>query len=124
MAQDKNEFPENKGMELYEYIVDNVDTLPESPDEIVMKLREVDNSGQFLASTARFLAAVDRERYEKWLTPLIEGAIERDRERRYIGSLLEAIWGADYEERYEELKQTDNNFRRIYRRIHPEDDAM
>lgn len=124
MAQDKNDFPENKGMELYEYIVDNVDALPESPDEIVAKLRAVDNSGQFFASTARFLAAVDRERYEKWLTPLIEGAIERDRERRYIGSLLEAIWGADYEDRLEQLKQTDNNFRRIYRRIHPEDDAM
>ncbi len=124
MAQDKNDFPENKGMELYEYIVDNVDALPESPDEIVAKLRAVDNSGQFFASTARFLAAVDRERYEKWLTPLIEGAIERDRERRYIGSLLEAIWGADYEDRLEQLRQTDNNFRRIYRRIHPEDDAM
>lgn len=124
MAQDKNDFPENKGMELYEYIVDNVDALPESPDEIVAKLRAVDNSGQFFASTARFLAAVDRERYEKWLTPLIEGAIERDRERRYIGSLLEAIWGADYEDRLEHLRQTDNNFRRIYRRIHPEDDAM
>ena len=124
MAQDKNDFPENKGMELYEYIVDNVDALPESPDEIVAKLRAVDNSGQFFASPARFLAAVDRERYEKWLTPLIEGAIERDRERRYIGSLLEAIWGADYEDRLEHLRQTDNNFRRIYRRIHPEDDAM
>lgn len=124
MAQDKNESLENKGMELYEYIVDNVETLPELPDEIVAKLKAVDNSGQFLASTARFLAAVNRERYEKWLTPLIEAAIDRDRERRYIGSLLEAIWGARYEDNAEELKQTDNNFRRIYRRIHPEEDAM
>lgn len=111
-------------MEIYEYIVDNVETLPETPDDTVTKLKAADNSGQFLASTARFLAAVDRERYEKWLTPLIEAAIERDRERRYIGSLLEAIWGEGYEEHVDELKQSDNNFRRIYRRIHPEDDAM
>lgn len=125
MAQDNtNELPENKGMEIYEYIVDNVETLPETPDDTVTKLKAADNSGQFLASTARFLAAVDREHYEKWLTPLIEAAIERDRERRYIGSLLEAIWGEGYEEHADELKQSDNNFRRIYRRIHPEDDAM
>lgn len=125
MAQDNtNELPENKGMEIYEYIVDNVETLPETPDDTVTKLKAADNSGQFLASTARFLAAVDREHYEKWLTPLIEAAIERDRERRYIGSLLEAIWGEGYEENADELKQSDNNFRRIYRRIHPEDDAM
>lgn len=125
MAQDNtNELPENKGMEIYEYIVDNVETLPETPDDTVTKLKAADNSGQFLASTARFLAAVDRERYEKWLTPLIEAAIERDRERRYIGSLREAIWGEGYEEHVDELKQSDNNFRRIYRRIHPEDDAM
>ena len=54
----------------------------------------------------------------------MEGAIEKDRERRYIGSLLEALWGSDYEEHVAELKETDNNFRRIYRRIHPEEDAM
>ena len=115
---------ESKGMELYEYIVDHVDERGSDPKEIVDKLRGADQTGQFLASTARYLAAIDRERFECWLSPLVEGAIEKDRERRYIGSLLEALWGSDYEEHVAELKETDNNFRRIYRRIHPEEDAM
>lgn len=124
MEQNTAENQESKCMKLYEYIVDNAETLPEQPDSIISDLKAVDLSGQFLASSARYLAAIDRERFEPWLTPLIEGAIEKDRERRYIGSLLEAIWGADFEERKDELKEKDNNFRRIYRRIHPEDDAM
>lgn len=121
---DMSEQNESKGMELYEYIVDHVDELGSDPKEIVDKLRGADQTGQFLASTARYLAAIDRERFECWLSPLVEGAIEKDRERRYIGSLLEALWGSDYEEHVAELKETDNNFRRIYRRIHPEEDAM
>ncbi len=121
---DMSEQNESKGMELYEYIVDHVDELGSDPKETVDKLRAADQTGQFLASTARYLAAIDRERFECWLSPLVEGAIEKDRERRYIGSLLEALWGSDYEEHVAELKETDNNFRRIYRRIHPEEDAM
>lgn len=46
-------------------------------------------------------------------------AIERDHERRYIADLLPAIWGADYGARAAELSATDNNFRRIYRRVTP-----
>ena len=121
---DMSEQNESKGMELYEYIVDHVDELGSDPKEIVDQLRAADQTGQFLASTARYLAAIDRERFEGWQSPLVEGAIEKDRERRYIGSLLEALWGRDYEERVAELKEADNNFRRIYRRIHPEEDAM
>lgn len=120
----KNEASESLGMSIYEQIVDNTENLGEELNDLIERLKDADTTGQFLASTARYLTAVDRERFEPWLTPLIEGAIERDRERRYIGSLLEAIWGSDYEERVEELRQTDNNFRRIYRRIHPEEDAM
>lgn len=111
-------------MSIYEQIVDNTENLGEELNDLIERLKDADTTGQFLASTARYLTAVDRERFEPWLTPLIEGAIERDRERRYIGSLLEAIWGSDYEEHVEQLRQTDNNFRRIYRRIHPEEDAM
>ena len=62
------------------------------------------STGQFLASSARFLNAVDAEKFAPWLPSLIEGAISKDRERRYIGSLLEAIWGADYMERAQELQ--------------------
>lgn len=107
------------GMATYDYIVNNVETCLDSMPDLVENLRRVDISGQFLASTARFLYAVDREKFSEWLTPLVEGAIEKDRERRYIGSLLQAIWGPDYMERSEALKAEDDNFRRIYKRIYP-----
>ncbi len=109
------------GMATYDYIVNNVETCIESMPQLVENLRRADITGQFLASTARFLCAVDREKFSGWITPLIEGAIEKDRERRYIGSLLQAIWGNDYMERAEELKAEDDNFRRIYKRIYPGD---
>lgn len=106
------------GMAIYEYIVDHCDTCLPDMSELICRLKHADTNGQFLASTARYLAAIDREAFEPWLAPIIEGAIEKDRERKYIGSLLEAIWGVDYESRAEELKLADNNFRRIYKRIH------
>lgn len=111
-------------MTLYEYIVDNADSCLDEMPDLIHKLRSVDTSGQFLASTARYLCAIDREKFEPWLASLIEGAIEKDRERRYIGSLLQAIWGENYEARAEELCRTDNNFRRIYKRMHPEFQVM
>jgi hypothetical protein len=115
---------EQAGMEVYQYIVDHCDTCCEEMDALILKLRQVDTSGQFLASTARYLAAVDRAKFEPWLGSLIEGAIDKDRERRYIGSLLQAIWGDDFELRVTELNATDNNFRRIYKRMHPEVNVM
>lgn len=111
-------------MEVYQYIVDHCEESEARMPELISRLKQVDMSGQFLASTARYLAAVDRVHFDPWLAPLIEAAIERDRERRYIGSLLQAIWGDDYEARIDELKTTDNNFRRIYKRLHPEQYVM
>lgn len=115
----KNLTGDRDGMATYDYIVNNVDSCLDDMPELVDNLRRVDISGQFLASTARFLCAVDREKFSPWLTPLIEGAIEKDRERRYIGSLLQAIWGDDYMDHVDELKGKDDNFRRIYKRIYP-----
>lgn len=106
-------------MALYEYIVNNVDTCSEKMDSLICDLKKVDSSGQFLASTARFLAAVDREKFGGSIPALIEGAIEKDREHRYIGQLLEAIWGKDYAERAEELRAEDDVFRRLYKRVYP-----
>lgn len=115
----KNLSEDKDGMATYDYIVNNVDTCLDTMPELIENLKRVDVSGQFLASTARFLSAVDREKFSECLTPLIEGAIEKDRERRYIGSLLQAIWGKDYMEKAKELMETDDNFRRIYKRIYP-----
>lgn len=110
---------EGKGMEIYEYIVNNVEDCRDRLDNLIMDLKRVDSSGQFLASTARFLAAIDKETFAEFLPSLIESAIERDRERRYIGQLLEAIWGPDYKECAEELSATDDVFRRLYKRVYP-----
>lgn len=116
----KNIENDGDGMVTYEYICNHCDDCCGEMDRLVANLQRVDRTGQFLASSARFLAAVDREKYSPWLPALIEGAIAKDRERRYIGSLLEAIWGADYLERAEELRITDDNFRRIFKRVYPE----
>lgn len=115
---------EQEGMEVYQYIVDHCDSCADEMPKLIAKMHEVDLSGQFLASTARYLAAIDRDKYEPWLGSLIEGAIDRDRERRYIGSLLKAIWGDDFEENVDKLNASDNNFRRIYKRMHPEANPM
>lgn len=115
----KNLSGDQDGMATYDYIVNNVDSCLESMPELVENLRRCDISGQFLASTARFLCAVDRDKFAEWIQPLVEGAIEKDWERRYIGSLLQAIWGADYKDRVDELKASDDTFRRIYKRIYP-----
>ena len=122
MSENNTQSPasdEGKGMEIYEYIVNNVGDCRDRLDNLIMDLKRADPSGQFLASTARFLAAVDREGFSEFLPSLIEGAIERDRERRYIGQLPEAIWGPDYRERAEELASTDDVFRRLYKRVCP-----
>lgn len=107
------------GMATYEYIVNHVGDCLADLDYLIANLKRVDISGQFLASTARFLTAIDRDVFAPYIPDLIEGAIDKDRERKYIGSLLEAIWGPDYSERVDELNATDDNFRRIYKRIYP-----
>ncbi len=115
----KNLENDTDGMATYDYIVNHVGTCGDIMPALIDNMLRVDMTGQFLASSARFLAAVDRPTFEPWLAPLIEGAIDKDRERKYIGSLLEALWGADYHERATELKETDDNFRRIYKRVYP-----
>lgn len=109
---------DSDGMATYEYIVNHSDGSIDQMNVLVDNLRRVDKTGQFLASSARFLNAVNPEVYAPWLIPLIDGAIAVDRERRYIGSLLEAVWGPDYKERAAELSSTDDRFRRIYKRIY------
>lgn len=108
------------GMATYEYLCNNFETCVEDMPDLIDILHKADHTGQFLASSARFLSAVDKEKYSEWVPRLIELAIAKDRERRYIGSLLEAIWGVDYKEHVSELQATDDNFRRIYKRIYPE----
>ena len=115
----KNLAADKDGMATYEYIVNNVDNCIAMMPELVKNLLKVDISGQFLASSARFLHSIGYQEFEPWIPELVEGAIAKDREHKYIWSLLEALWGPDYRERAEELQNSDNNFRRIYKRLFP-----
>lgn len=105
------------GMTIYEEIVNSIDSGTGDLAELTDRLSEADTSGQFLCSTVRFLAAVDRERYAGLIPGLMEKAIGKDRERRYIGQLLKALWGDDYAERANELMVSDDIFRRIFKRV-------
>lgn len=108
------------GMMTYDYIVNNVENGIADLDQLIDNLLNVDQTGQFLASSARYLNAVDAEAFHPHIGRLVEGAIGRDRERKYIGSLLEALWGEGYADRAAELSLSDDNFRRIYKRVYPE----
>ena len=70
-------------------------------------------------SAARYLHAIDHARYAAAIDRLVALAIEKDREHRYLPALIEGLYGADYRSRAAELSATDDNFRRIYKRIQP-----
>lgn len=107
------------GLLTYEYIANNIDGIDPVLPDLVDNMISVDPNGQFCVSAARYLHAIDPQRYGASVDRLIAAAIDKDRERAYIGQLLPDIWGADYKERAEELNAADNNFRRIYKRIYP-----
>jgi hypothetical protein len=106
------------GLITYEYLANNIDSCDKDIDAIVDNMIQVDVTGQFLASAARYLNAIDPEKYQSSIKRLIASTIDKDREHRYIGDLIQCIWGEDYEDHAEELSAGDNNFRRIYKRLH------
>ena len=107
------------GLITYEFIANNIDSIDPVLPELVDNMISVDACGQFCVSAARYLNAIDAEKHAPAVSRLIAAAIVKDRERAYIGQLLPDIWGADYAERVDELNSSDNNFRRIYKRIYP-----
>lgn len=107
------------GLLTYEYIANNIDGCYPDIDFLVDNMIKVDSTGQFLVSAARYLHAIDHAKFNDAIDRLVSSAIDKDRERRYIGDLLESLYGADYRARAEELSRTDNNFRRIYKRLFP-----
>ena len=106
------------GLSTYEYIANNIGNCDDIMPQLIANIINVDRNGQFAVSTARYLNAIDKERYASEIDSLIKAAIEKDRERNYIPDLLGSIWGADYAERVDELN-ADDNFRRIYKRVYP-----
>lgn len=108
------------GLLTYEYIANHIGEIDTVLDELIDNMIGADHNGQFLVSAAHYLHAIDAVKYRGAIDRLIAAAIDRDREHRYIGDLLPALWGEDYAARVDELNASDNNFRRIYKRLFPE----
>lgn len=107
------------GLLTYEYIANNIGAIDDIMPDLVDNMVMVDKTGQFVVSTARYLNAIDSEKYADSIDKLIKAAIDKDRERAYLGDLAASIWGTDYKEHADELKEKDDNFRRIYKRLYP-----
>jgi len=107
------------GLMTYEYIANNINNIDDILPELVENMKRVDKNGQFVVSTARYLHAIDAEKYAPCVEELVKAAIERDREHVYLGDLVASLWGADYKEHAQELSASDDNFRRIYKRLFP-----
>lgn len=107
------------GLLTYEYIANNIDNIDGIMPELVQNMIMVDSKGQFVASTARYLHAIDAKKYASAIDTLVKAAIDKDREHVYLPDLIVALWGNDYQERAAELSATDDNFRRIYKRLYP-----
>lgn len=107
------------GLLTYEYIANNIGAIDDIMLELADNIINVDLSGQFVVSAARYLNAIDGEKYADSIDCLIKAAIEKDKERKYLGDLAVSIWGADYKEHAKELSEKDDNFRRIYKRLYP-----
>ena len=107
------------GLMTYEYIANNIDNIAELMPELVDNIISVDRNGQFVVSTARYLHAINPQKYASSIDVLVKSAIEKDRERMYLGDLIASLWGNDYKEHAAELSARDDNFRRIFKRLYP-----
>ena len=113
LAKDTN------GLLTYEYIANHINSIDDMMPDLVENMIRVDKTGQFVVSTARYLQAIDPNKFSQSIDTLIKAAIEKDRNRAYLADLVASIWGKDYQERAAELNATDDNFRRIYKRLYP-----
>lgn len=109
------------GLLTYEYIANNINNagFGDEVDWLTDNIINVDKTGQFVVSTARYLNAIDKVSFASQIDRLIKAAIVADRERAYLGVLASSIWGDDYQDRAASLIASDDNFRRIYKRLYP-----
>ena len=109
---------DTNGLLTYEYIANNMGSIDNDMPALVENMIQKDRTGQFVVSTARYLNAIDREKYASSIDLLVKAAIAKDRDHVYLGYLATSLWGADYKEHAEELSATDDNFRRIFKRLY------
>ena len=107
------------GLLTYEYIANHIGTPDLDIEWLVNNMKRVDPYGQFTASAARYLHAIDPNLFAAQISTLISVTIDKDREHKYLSALMNSIYGDDCEQRAAELSLSDNNFRRIYKRLHP-----
>ena len=108
------------GLLTYEYLANHIgECEPEDIDTLIENMEHVDLTGQFLASAARYLHAIDPEDYAPAIRTLVAYAINKDREHKYLPDLLHALYGPDCIKNAESLIASDDNFRRIYKRLYP-----
>lgn len=112
------------GLLTYEYIANNIDTVAADLPELVANIVRVDLSGQFTASAARYLHAIDAAGFAAAITELVTATIAKDREHRYLPGILSGLYGDDYATRADELAATDDNFRRMYKRVFPNPELL
>jgi len=110
---------DSDGLLTYEYIANHIGTDELDIVWLTDNIIRADANGQFTGSAARYLHAIDPTHFAAEINRLIAATIDKDRERRYLPALLQGIWGDDYETRAPELSATNDNFRRIYKRLYP-----
>ncbi len=112
------------GLLTYEYIANNIGLCDEHIDALADNIINVDRCGQFTASAARYLYAINPEKYGEAIRRLVAATIEKDREHKYLAGVLQGIYGNDYHEKAKELSANDDNFRRIYKRLFPNPESL
>jgi hypothetical protein len=110
---------DSNGLLTYEYIANNMGNIDEDLPTLVDNMIMKDRTGQFVVSTARYLNAIDRDKYATSIDLLVKAAIAKDRDHVYLAYLASSLWGTDYKEHAAELSANDDNFRRIYKRLYP-----
>ena len=122
--QEKTLKSDSDGLQTYEYIANTIDDIDGDLPWLVDNMKRVDLNGQFLASAARYLHAIDGARYSAAIKDLVAATIDRDREHKYLPDVMSSIYGEDYQSRAAELIATDDNFRRIYKRLYPKAESL
>lgn len=108
------------GLLSYEFLANHIgECTPDDIDAIIQNMATVDLNGQFLASAARYLNAIDCEAYRPAIHRLVAWAIDKDREHKYLPELIVSLYGPDYADNAERLCSSDDNFRRLYKRLCP-----
>ena len=77
--QEKTLKSDSDGLQTYEYIANNIDDIDGDLPWLVDNMKRVDLNGQFLASAARYLHAIDGARYSAAIKGLVAATIDRDR---------------------------------------------